>query len=324
MGDRSPRRLVRPMLATPGALPEKPHAWATEFKWDGLRTISYVDARSGVTAMSRNDLDVSGQYPELDELARLLGRRDAVLDGEIVALDAQGVPRFAHLQRRMHVTAPDARLLRTVPVSLYLFDVLALDGADTTDAPYRRRRHLLDGLGLDHDRVRTPPSFAGADPADIYRAAVDIHLEGVVCKRLDSTYQPGHRSPDWVKVPVALTQEVVVVGWQPGSGRRAGTIGALLLATHTPDGTLGYVGKVGTGFTRHALHQLAGDLAPLARDTAPVHGVPPAEARAAQWVRPVLVGEVTFRNWTPDGRLRHPSWRGLRPDRSPDETRVAP
>jgi bifunctional non-homologous end joining protein LigD len=139
---------------------------------------------------------------------------------------------------------------------------------------------------------------------------------------LGSSYQPGRRSPDWIKVPVAQTQEVLVIGWQDGAGRRAGLIGALLLAVHDRGGELVYVGKVGTGFTDHALRSLADNLAPLTRPTSPVPAIPRPDARGAHWVQPTLVGEVAFRNWTPDLRLRHPSWRGLRPDKSPEQVTI--
>jgi len=146
-------------------------------------------------------------------------------------------------------------------------------------------------------------------------AARDQRLEGVVAKRIDSTYQPGRRSRDWVKVKIMRTQEVVVVGWAPGKGRRGGTIGALLLALPGPDG-LRYAGRVGTGFTDAALAELAAQLAPLGRTSSPLaDAVPRAQAVDAHWVEPRLVGEVAFTQWTTDDRLRHPSWRGLRPDK---------
>ena len=236
-----------------------------------------------------------------------------------LVISAAGVPQFARLQNRMHVKAPSAALIAATPVTLYLFDILRHDGHPVTGWPYRRRRDLLDTLDLDNAHVRVPPAFLDAEPADVYNSAVDNALEGVVCKRLNSTYQPGRRSPDWIKVPVALTQEVIIIGWQPGAGRRAGMIGALLLAVHEPDGRLTYVGKVGTGFTDAALRTLAADVATLGRATQAVTDVPRVQARTAHWVEPSLVGEVVFRNITPDGRLRHPRWRGLRTDKTPDE-----
>jgi bifunctional non-homologous end joining protein LigD len=183
---------------------------------------------------------------------------------------------------------------------------------------------VLEGLELVGQGLETPPAFRD-EPRVIYDAAVSSGLEGVVCKRLGSIYEPGRRSLDWIKVPVALTQEVVLIGWRPGEGRRSGMIGSLLLAVPDAHGDLAYAGKVGTGFTETALRDLQRRLEPIARTTPPIEGVPRPDARAAQWLEPTLVGEVTFRNWTPDGRLRHPSWRGLRPDRDPDDlARVQP
>ena len=229
---------------------------------------------------------------------------------------SSGIPQFARLQNRIHVRAPGAGLLSSIPVTVYVFDLVAVDSSPVTGAPYHERRRLLDGLRLDTGAVRTPPSFTDVDPADMYQTAVDSGLEGVVCKRLTSTYQPGRRSPDWIKVPVALTQEVVLIGSTPGARRRAGVIGSLLLGVND-NGTLVYAGKVGTGFTDSALRDLAALLDPIAAPTPAVADVPRTDARAARWLRPDLVGEVTYRNWTPEGRLRHPSWRGLRPDKTP-------
>lgn len=151
-------------------------------------------------------------------------------------------------------------------------------------------------------------------------AAADLGLEGVIAKRLDSTYQPGQRSRLWIKMPRNKTVEVVIAGWKPGAGRRTGLIGSLLLGMHEPDGRLAFVGNV--GFTHQMLTDLGRQLAPLRRVTTPFDPPPPrGHARDATWVRPVLVGEVSYRTLTPDGRLRHPAWRGLRPDRNPTEVR---
>jgi bifunctional non-homologous end joining protein LigD len=309
--------LISPMLAALGTLPPAA-GWATEFKWDGVRAITYIGGGT-VTVMSRNDLDVTSQYPELAALSGLLGDLSVVLDGEIVALDDYGAPDFARLQSRMHVKSPSTALLSSTPVILYLFDILVRDGVSTIGKAYQRRRTLLEQLGLDSDIVRTPPAFLDADPADVYQTAVANRLEGVVCKRLGSRYQPGRRSADWTKVPVARTQEVIIIGWQPGAGRRDGMIGSLLVAAHDPAGQLVYVGKVGTGFTDVMLRDLADDLKPHVTAVSPITGVPRPDARTARWVKPQIVGEVSFRNWTPDNRLRHPSWRGLRPDKSTDQ-----
>ncbi|MFI6263862.1 non-homologous end-joining DNA ligase [Micromonospora sp. NPDC051006] len=312
--------LVRPMLATSGALPSGP-GWAYEFKWDGVRAIAYV--ADGIRLLSRNDRDVTRAYPELGGLADLLAKRRAVLDGEIVALDGRGRPDFSALQHRMHVRAPSASLVSTTPVRLYLFDLLHLDGRDTTSLPYTERRAALEELDLSGESVDIPPYWTGDAGRDLATAAADLGLEGVVAKALGSRYEPGRRSPAWVKVPLNDTVEVIVGGWKPGTGRREGTIGSLLLGMYDRGDQLTYIGHVGTGFTQAALRDLGERLRPLRRRDAPFASpVPREHARHAVWVDPVLVGDVTFRSWTPDHRLRHPSWKGLRSDREPAEIRL--
>ncbi|WBB67898.1 non-homologous end-joining DNA ligase [Micromonospora sp. WMMD812] len=312
--------LVRPMLATSGALPSGP-GWGYEFKWDGVRAIAYVAGE--VRLLSRNDRDITRAYPELGGLADLLGKRRAVLDGEIVALDGRGRPDFSALQHRMHVRAPSAALVKATPVRVYLFDILHLDGRDTTPLPYAERRAALQELDLGGESVDTPPYWTGDAGRDLATAAADLGLEGVVAKQLGSSYAPGRRSPAWVKVPLNETVEVIVGGWKPGAGRREGAIGSLLLGMYDRAGRLTYIGHVGTGFTQAALRDLRQRLDPLRRRDSPFASpVPREHARHAVWVDPVLVGDVTFRSWTPDQRLRHPSWKGLRSDREPAEIRL--
>jgi bifunctional non-homologous end joining protein LigD len=309
-------RLIKPMLAVAGELPTvRVGEWAAEMKWDGVRAVSYLTG-SQVRVFSRNDRDVSVSYPELSALSS--ANLDVVLDGEIVALDDDGRPSFGLLQSRMHIADPaKARKLgEQVPIDYLVFDVLRVDGRDTLQLPYAQRRKLLEQLGLDDcERIAVPPAFRG-DPADALAASRQAGLEGVVCKRLDSVYLPGRRSPTWLKVKHQRMQEVVVVGWEPGEGRRAGEIGALLLGVSV-DGELRYAGQVGTGFTERALRDLKAELAALATKRPPVSDVPAEHARVARWVRPELVGEVVYGEWTRDNRLRHPSWRGLRRDKDP-------
>ncbi|AGZ43975.1 non-homologous end-joining DNA ligase [Actinoplanes friuliensis] len=314
--------VIEPMLATLGEPPAGDDV-ALEFKWDGIRCLAYVD--DGVRLFSRNGRDITTGYPELAELVPLAAGHRVVLDGELVALDSAGVASFERLQQRMHLSAPAPALVTAVPVVYEVFDLLFLDGEATTALPYLQRRELLAGLDLAGDAVRVPAHFVNADPAAVLTAARSQGLEGIVAKRLGSTYQSGRRSRDWIKVPFNQTQEIVVIGWKPGGGRRSGTIGSLLTAVTGPDGNLAYAGGVGTGFTQAMLEQLQGMLAPLSRPTPAVAGIPRVDARGARWVEPVIVGEVSFRNWTGDGKMRHPSWRGLRPDKSPARVpRVTP
>lgn len=320
--DWQPPQRVSPMLATPGALPPaaQDRQWAFEMKWDGVRAICEVDG-GRITLWSRNDRDITVSYPELRDLGAQLGTTQAVLDGEIAVLDAHERSSFSRLQRRMHIAnATEARRLADQdPVVYLIFDLLHLDGRSLLELPYSDRRQLLDGLELEGAYWRTPPVLRGGGAAAV-RASRRQGQEGVIAKRRSSRYRPGRRSPDWVKIKNIRTQEVVVGGWRPGQGRRAGTIGSLLLGLPGDDG-LRYIGNVGTGFTEETLADLMTRLRKLARRTSPFTEVPNLVAREAQWVTPRLVGEVRFTEWTGDGRLRHPSWRGLRPDKAVGDVR---
>ncbi len=311
---------VAPMMATLAeSLPAHDERWAYEMKWDGVRAVVHVDG-GRPTAWSRTDIDITDTYPELRAMAESMGATQAVLDGELVALDPAGRPSFELLQPRMHVTGASRirRLAVSVPVTFYIFDLLHLAGRSPPSAPYRERRALLEALDLSGPSWRTPPAWFGGGPA-VLAAAREQHLEGVVAKEVESAYVPGARSRSWLKIKNLRTQEVLVAGWRPGEGRRAGGIGSLLLAI--PDaGGLRYAGRVGTGFTSAALEDLRRRLEPLAVSDSPLgDDVPRADARGARWVRPEVVGEVRFTEWTRDGRLRHPAWRGLRPDKDPGD-----
>ncbi|MEU4244309.1 non-homologous end-joining DNA ligase [Actinoplanes sp. NPDC026619] len=315
--------LIPPMLAALGQMPAG-EEWAFEFKYDGVRAVTYLD-QGTVRVLSRNNNDVTSSYPELQALGALLPGRRMVLDGEIVALEAGDRPSFSRLAARMHVAAPSEALQSTVPVIYYVFDLLWLDGASLLDMPYVARRQKLTELALTGTAVRTPPHFIGIDGRAVLHAAELGGLEGVIAKRLTAPYRPGRRvAAAWTKVPLIRTQEVLILGWKPGEGRRAGTIGSLLLGVFDENDQLRFAGHVGTGFTDAMLRQLQDQLAPLRRATAPVADVPREHSRRAHWVEPVVIGEVAFRNWTPEGRLRHSAWRGLRPDRSASEARRGP
>jgi bifunctional non-homologous end joining protein LigD len=305
------------MLATAGRPPVDP-GWAVEFKWDGVRALVVVED-GAVRFVSRNGNDVTGGYPEL--VAAVPTDRDLVLDGEIVALDAGGRPDFGLLQHRMHVRTPPPALLASVPVELYLFDVLRVDGDRLLGEGYDARRERLDGLGpQEWEGVSVPPSFTDVTPAQALEVARQHRLEGIVAKRRTSRYEPGRRSAAWVKTALFHAQEVVLGGWTPGRGNRGSTLGSLLLGARDTEGRLRYVGNVGTGFTEAALRALLERLAPLRRATSPFdETVPRDQARGVTWIEPHLVGEVEYRTLTHDGRLRHSVWRGLRPDREPEE-----
>jgi bifunctional non-homologous end joining protein LigD len=314
-----PKR-IEPMLAVAGALPGRDEGWAYEFKWDGVRAIVYVDG-GRVRALTRNGKDLVTSFPELRHLGGFLGSTSAVLDGELVALDEAGRPDFGRLQRRLHVTSSSTAQKRAkeAPVSFLAFDVLYVLGRSTLELPYDERRKVLEALHLAGDTFATPPSFVDVPGAQLLAVSLERGLEGVVAKRRDSTYTPGQRSHQWIKVKNVRTQEVVIGGWTDGRGELAGTLGALLLGIPEGDG-LTYVGKVGTGFSDQLRAELKMDLGAIAMEGSPfTTALSRAEAALAHFVRPVLVGEVQYTEWTHDGHLRHPAWRGLRADKEPNE-----
>ncbi|GAA4929140.1 bifunctional non-homologous end joining protein LigD [Actinomycetospora succinea] len=316
------------MLATAGEVPTGP-GWALELKWDGMRALAYVEGPKpdAVTLVSRNQRAVTGSYPELAAaLAETVGTRQVTLDAEVVALSvpapgAPARPSFDRLQLRMGVVKPSATLRAEVPVTFVAFDVLALDGETVIHRPWEERRRLLEGLGLDaHPRLTTSPWLEGVDPAAALALAEAHGMEGVLAKRRDAPYRSG-RTHTWIKTPIWRTVEAVIGGWAPGRGRNHDSLGAVLLGLPEADGRLRYIGHVGTGFTHAARDRMREQLVADAIDDSPF-STAVLEERAARWCAPKIVGEVRFRSWTDDGHLRHPSWRGLRPDRDADELRA--
>jgi bifunctional non-homologous end joining protein LigD len=310
---------IRPMLATAAPMPADDGTWAHEMKWDGVRAITYVE-QGRVRLLSRSGREITSTYPELAGLAAAIRPGGSVLDGEIVALGAGTVPSFESLQLRMNVSsaAQALRMAAQAPVTYLAFDLLWLDGQLLLEAPYRRRRALLEELALAGPHWQTPPSFTGEAGADVQQVSVLQGLEGVVAKRLDSRYLPG-RSASWRKIKNIHRQEAVVGGWKPGAGGRAGQIGSLLIGVQGPAGLL-YAGHVGTGFSDQTLRMLGQRLAPLRRDTSPFAGeIPREHALGAMWTEPRLVVEVAFTEWTSAGRMRQPSYKGLRNDKDPAE-----
>lgn len=316
---------VRPMLAQAGGLPKKDAGWAYEFKWDGVRAMVYVDG-GRVRALTRNDKSLLSTFPELRDVGLHLGSRSAILDGEIVALDKNNRPSFATLSKRLHVESKTAieKLRHSTPASFFAFDLLYLEGRTLMRLPYDDRRKLLDSLSLNGETFATPPSITNTPGSKVLRIAEERGLEGVVIKRRRAPYSPGARNGDWIKLKNFHTQEVVIGGWTDGQGERAGSLGALLLGVNTKDG-LAYVGRVGTGFTAATRKQLLHQLTSLARKTSPFSSpLSRAETALAHFVRPSLVGEVQFAEWTKDEMLRQPSWRGLRPDKSAEQVTREP
>ncbi len=306
---------ILPMLARAGPLPRDPATgaphWAHEIKWDGMRALAFSQP-GRVRFQARSLADVTDSYPELARLNRALSSHSAVLDGEIVAFDDEGKPSFEALQRRMNVgsAAQSRRLSRDRPVTYMIFDLLWLDGHSVMDLTYAQRRELLAALELDGERWQTPEHVVGHG-AEILAASVEQGLEGVVAKRLDSRYSPGLRTPAWLKVKNVRRQDVVIAGWMPGKGKRRDRVGALLAGVRE-NGELRYAGRVGTGFTESELDSLSALLGPLERPSSPFAGGGPTLPRGAVFTEPRLVCEVEFLEWTADGAMRAPSYKGLR------------
>jgi bifunctional non-homologous end joining protein LigD len=300
---------VAPMLASHGSVDKlKAGQWAFEGKWDGYRLL--VDADHGaLTLRSRSGRDVTADFPQLDSLAADLADHHVLLDGEIVALDDSGVPSFGAMQNR----GAGANL------EFWAFDVLSLDGRSLLRAKYSDRRKLLEVLA-DGGGLIVPDQLPGDGP-EALEYAQKHRWEGVVAKKRDSTYQPGRRSASWIKDKLWLTQEVIIGGWRAGEGGRTSGIGALLVGVPEDDG-LHFAGRVGTGFTDKDLAKLKKTLAALHTDESPFTArLTGPDAKGVTFVRPELVGEVRYSERTSDGRLRQPSWRGLRPDKEPGEVR---
>ncbi|MFV8049634.1 ATP-dependent DNA ligase [Mycobacterium sp. 48b] len=296
-----------PMLATEGSVAKlKATQWAFEGKWDGYRLL--VEADHGrLQLRSRRGRDVTAEYPQLQAVAADLADHHVVLDGEVVALDDSGVPSFGEMQNRA----------RSTRVEFWAFDILWLDGRSLLRAKYSDRRKLLEALAAGGGLI-VPEPLPG-DGSEAMDHAREHRFEGVVAKKRDSTYQPGRRSASWIKDKIWNTQEAVIGGWRQGEGGRSSGIGALLLGVPGPDG-LQFAGRVGTGFTEKELTKLKGLLAPLHTDESPFDKpLPKLDAKGVTFVRPELVGEVRYSERTSDRRLRQPSWRGLRPDKSPQD-----
>jgi bifunctional non-homologous end joining protein LigD len=318
--EEMPAHLVPMLATTTTSVPSRPRDWGFEIKWDGIRAIAYWQP-GRMRIESRRLNDITASYPELRALGRELGAHEVVLDGEIVALDEQGRPSFDRLQRRMHLSSESAirRRAREAPVTYVLFDLLYLDGHSTIELPYRDRRALLEELDLNGPAWRTPAHQVGKG-RELLAASAEHGLEGILAKRLQSPYRPGQRTEEWLKIKNVNRQELVIGGWLPGKGRRADTLGSLLMGyRESRDGerVLRFAGGVGSGFDERELKRLQRELRARARETSPFTGTQPP--RGARFVEPELVAEIEFTGWTDDRMLRHGVYKGLREDKAPED-----
>jgi len=304
---------MRPMLATPGRHIPAGDAWTHEVKWDGIRVLA--DCTNGLDRFfSRNGNDVTAAWPDI--ATSPVPGRDLLVDGEVIALNEDGLPDFRVLQERMHVrsAATVARLVKQVPVTFMVFDLLRLDGADLTGEPLERRRGLLVEL-LDGAPWQVPTAYD--DGPMLHEATREQGLEGIVSKRLSSRYYFDQRSKDWLKFAHRHRASYVVGGWRPQEG--GAHLAALLVGEPTADGLL-YRGRVGSGIGPKASRLLTEALEPHARSDSPfADEVPRIDALGAHWVEPVLVIDVDTHRTARAQRLRQPSYQGVRRDLSPSD-----
>jgi len=305
-------RTYVPMLATLAEDIPRGAGWIFEVKWDGYRAIAKVSGGEA-TLTSRNGNDLTARFPNVaKEVAKAVKTPDAVLDGEVCALDEAGRSSFSAMQQGKPGT----------PLVYYVFDLLEVEGESLADLPLVERRKRLERL-LDRRNRSVRLSEAFDDGAALLEAAEQQGLEGIVAKRLDSRYTQGKRTRDWLKIKTHGEQEFVIAGFTKGTGRRASSFGSLVLGYYRGD-ELVYAGNVGTGFNSKEIEKLLDKLRPLKRPTSPfpeVPKLPKVRKGDVIWVEPELVCEVVFAEWTHDGRLRAPSYQGLREDKPAEEVR---
>lgn len=295
-----------PMLATSFAKPFDDPDWTFELKFDGVRTLLFWDGES-VRLRSRRGNDKTMAYPELHGFT---AARPVVLDGEIVALDDSGMPSFGLLQKRMHVNSLQRStfMMREIPASFIVFDILYDDG-DVTVEPIEARRDRLDRLALPDPAIR---SDVFDDGTAVWEFVVARDLEGLVAKRRRSVYRPGQRSSDWRKVSHRHSIRAVVGGFTTGTGGRHATIGSLVLGLWEGDG-LRWIGQVGSGFSDAESRSLRRGLEDMRVDRSPFAGGPD-QLPGVAWVEPDLVAAIEFKEWTAEGKLRAPVWKGFTDD----------
>jgi bifunctional non-homologous end joining protein LigD len=307
--------VIRPMLATLVDRPFSDPDWLFETKWDGVRAICFV-RKGRARYVSRNQLEMTGQYPELANIASCLKAKEAILDGEIVALDEQGVSRFQLLQPRLGRKNPREieRMAAQSRIAFYVFDLIYLDGFDLSQCKLLDRKSLLERVLKPSKNVRYSDHIIG-DGERLFREVAKIPLEGVVAKRTNSAYVQ-KRSSAWLKIKTVQESEVVIGGYTEPRKTRA-HFGALVVGLYK-GGELQYVAHVGGGFNQQSLAQLYELMQPLRTRHCPFVEKPVTN-EPVQWLDPKLVAQVKFSEWTADSRMRHPIFLGVREDKKPED-----
>ena len=313
--------VIRPMLATLVDKPFDDDEWLFEIKWDGYRAIAFVED-GNVRLVSRNQNDLTGEYPELHDLGNHLRARTAILDGEVVALDEQGRSSFSLMQQRTGFREPGRRggRNRSIPILYYAFDLLYLDGYSLLKVDLEKRKELLAGIVVPGDTLRYSDHHVGQGTA-LYRAAAQKGLEGIVAKRRRSCYIQ-KRSREWLKMKITQRQECVIGGYTDPRGSRE-HFGSLILGLYDNQGRLIHVGQAGSGFTQETHADMWRRLQKLKTNRNPFYG-PVHTGRGMHWVKPELVSEIKFTEWTHESeggglKMRAPVFEGLRFDKKPHE-----
>ena len=300
---------VPPQLATLVQTAPEGEAWLHEIKLDGYRVLARIE-RGRARLFTRSGQDWTARFPSVTAAVERVHAKSALLDGEVVVLDAQGVSHFQSLQEALSQG-------RTQDLVCFVFDLLFLDGRDLRSLPLSERKALLARLLHGSGKTIRYSAHVEGQGGTFYDKACRMGLEGIISKRKDAPYRSG-RSTAWVKVKCVASQEFVIVGFTEPKGARAG-FGALLLGVYEKDGPLTYAGRVGTGFDTRSLKALHAKLEALERERSPLKSPPPGSTRDIHWVEPKLVADVAFTEWTRDGILRHPTFHGLREDKSARE-----
>jgi bifunctional non-homologous end joining protein LigD len=313
--------VIRPMLATAAEKPFDDPAWLFEIKWDGYRAVSFFD-NGRVRLVSRNQNDLTGQFPDLHSLPKFINAKSAILDGEIVALDEEGRPSFSLMQQRTGIRSGGRRtaVRRDVPVIYYVFDLIYLDGYDLRRVSLEDRKRLLAQIMTASDIVRFSDHYPGSQGVALFDAAKQKGLEGILAKRSGSCYEE-RRTREWLKIKVTQAADCVIGGYTDPEGSRL-YFGSMVLGLYNKAGQLIPVGQVGTGFDQATLKATFQVLKNLESSHNPFHGK--VDASKVHWVKPERVAEVKFSEWTHETgeggmKLRAPVFLGLREDKEPKE-----